>query len=224
MLFVYIHPTQLSYTGLSGVNDTHAILPPPPSASQRKPKGKGKAKEVVIDTSTFLPRVSSPRKVGGHVSAAGGVDNAVVNAASIGCVPSLSFCPTASLTVLCLFLSAYEASFRAAERPLLQHSVNAFALFLKSQHKWTSPSLQDTSIELFKKRMKDLDYDPKHVLPHGSYLINLGNPDRYVIQSTPALVPLTPVLRPTCFRNASEKRVKSYECFWTISRGVRRSG
>jgi hypothetical protein len=81
--------------------------------------------------------------------------------------------------------------FRAAEPPLPRHSANAFALFLKSQRKWTSPSLQDTSIELFKKRMKDLDYDPKHVLPHGSYLINLGNPDRYVVQSMPALVPLS---------------------------------
>ena len=47
-------------------------------------KGKGKAKEVVIDTSTFLPRVSSPWKVGAHVSAAGGVENAVANAAAIG--------------------------------------------------------------------------------------------------------------------------------------------
>ncbi|KAJ2927952.1 hypothetical protein H1R20_g9150, partial [Candolleomyces eurysporus] len=135
---------------VADVNDTHAILPPPPAVTQRKPRGKGKAKETSIDTSTFLPRVSNAWKVGAHVSAAGGVENAVVNAAAIG--------------------------------------ANAFALFLKSQRKWTSPALQETSITLFKKRMKDLDYDPKHVLPHGSYLINLGNPDR-------------------------EKRIKSYECF-----------
>ncbi|RXW12458.1 hypothetical protein EST38_g13397 [Candolleomyces aberdarensis] len=133
-----------------GVNDTHAILPPPPAVPPRKPKGKGKAKETAIDTSAFLPRVSSAWKVGAHVSAAGGVENAVVNAAAIG--------------------------------------ANAFALFLKSQRKWTSPALQDTSITLFKKRMKDFDYDPKHVLPHGSYLINLGNPDRFVAKLTLALL------------------------------------
>ncbi|KAJ2921631.1 hypothetical protein H1R20_g15462, partial [Candolleomyces eurysporus] len=37
------------------VNDTPAILPPPPTVPQRKPKGKGKAKETATDTSTFLP-------------------------------------------------------------------------------------------------------------------------------------------------------------------------
>lgn len=35
---------------------------------------------------TFLPRVNSPWKVGAHVSAAGGIENAVVNAVSIGFV------------------------------------------------------------------------------------------------------------------------------------------
>ena len=59
-------------------------------------------------------------------------------------------------------------------------SANAFAIFLKSQRKWESKSLQDESIAKFKQRMKDFGYSPKHVLPHGSYLVNLGNPDRYV--------------------------------------------
>ncbi|KAL4068144.1 xylose isomerase-like protein [Scleroderma citrinum] len=95
-------------------------------------------------------RVNSPWKVGAHVSAAGGVENAVLNAARIG--------------------------------------ANAFALFVKSQRKWTSPALTEGNITSFKARMKQFGYLPDHVLVHGSYLTNLGNP-------------------------VDEKREKSYECF-----------
>ncbi|KAJ3827767.1 xylose isomerase-like protein [Lentinula raphanica] len=116
-----------------------------------KKKGKGKAiGSDAIDLSCLPERVSSKWKVGAHVSAAGGVENAVLNAAKIG--------------------------------------ANAFALFLKSQRKWSSPPLSEASISSFKSRMKELSYSSKHVLPHGSYLINLGNPD-------------------------AEKREKSYQCF-----------
>ena len=59
---------------------------------------------------------------------------------------------------------------------------NAFAIFLKSQRKWTSPDLKPSSIDMFKERMKDYGYSNGVVLPHGSYLINLGNPDPYVYQ------------------------------------------
>ncbi|EFE41181.1 DNA (apurinic or apyrimidinic site) lyase, endon uclease [Trichophyton verrucosum HKI 0517] len=45
---------------------------------------------------------------------------------------------------------------------------NAFALFLKSQRKWDNPPLQDEHRDLFKKA---------HVLPHGSYLVNLAQED-----------------------------------------------
>ena len=57
-------------------------------------------------------------------------------------------------------------------------SANAFALFLKSQRKWTSPPLSEQSILEFKKRMQNFGYESRHVIPHGSYLINLANPDR----------------------------------------------
>ncbi|KAK0496649.1 xylose isomerase-like protein [Armillaria luteobubalina] len=91
-----------------------------------------------------------PWHVGAHVSVAGGVENAVLNAASIG--------------------------------------ASAFALFLKSPRQWVSSALSPSNIENFKARMKEYHYEPRDVLPHGSYLINLGNPD-------------------------VEKRQKSYECF-----------
>ena len=56
----------------------------------------------------------------------------------------------------------------------------AFALFLKSQRKWSAPPLTQASIDAFKTRLRDFSYDCKHVMPHGNYLVNLGNPDAYV--------------------------------------------
>lgn len=56
----------------------------------------------------------------------------------------------------------------------------AFALFLKSQRKWSSAPLADDSVVAFKRRLREFGYEPKHVLPHGNYLVNLGNPDAYV--------------------------------------------
>jgi hypothetical protein len=64
------------------------------------------------------------------------------------------------------------------------YSANAFALFLKSQRKWTSPPLTESSIAEFKKRMEEHGYTSNMVLPHGSYLINLGNPDALVSLQT----------------------------------------
>jgi AP endonuclease-1 len=54
---------------------------------------------------------------------------------------------------------------------------NSFALFLKNQRTWKYTALTQQSIDEFKSRMKQYSYDHKQVLPHGSYLINLGNPD-----------------------------------------------
>lgn len=64
---------------------------------------------------------------------------------------------------------------------LSSDSANAFALFLKSQRKWSSADLTNESISRFKDRLKRFSYDPCHVLPHGNYLVNLGNPDAYVL-------------------------------------------
>lgn len=63
---------------------------------------------------------------------------------------------------------------------MLSIRANAFALFLKSQRKWISPPLTEGSIKKFKARMDEHKYSPDVILPHGSYLINLGNPDKYV--------------------------------------------
>ena len=56
---------------------------------------------------------------------------------------------------------------------------NAFALFLKSQRKWANPSLKDEHRDEFKRLSKEAGYDAaKHVLPHGSYLVNLAQADK----------------------------------------------
>lgn len=55
---------------------------------------------------------------------------------------------------------------------------NSFALFLKSQRKWTSPPLAPEARDQFKAFCLEHKYDAaKHVLPHGSYLVNLAQAD-----------------------------------------------
>ncbi|ASU16302.1 deoxyribonuclease IV [Actinobacillus pleuropneumoniae] len=77
--------------------------------------------------------------IGAHVSASGGVENAVLRAVEIG--------------------------------------ANAFALFTKNQRQWKAPALKADTIEKFKRFCKAHQFSPEHILPHDSYLINLGNPE-----------------------------------------------
>jgi deoxyribonuclease-4 len=53
----------------------------------------------------------------------------------------------------------------------------AFALFTKNQRQWFSNPLSKTSITAFRDNCEKLDYKPFQILPHDSYLINLGHPD-----------------------------------------------
>jgi deoxyribonuclease-4 len=77
--------------------------------------------------------------VGAHVSAAGGVENAPVNADKIG--------------------------------------AKAFALFTRNQKQWKSKPLTDESIVAFQENCRKFGFSADYILPHDSYLINLGNPD-----------------------------------------------
>ncbi len=77
--------------------------------------------------------------VGAHISAAGGVENAPVNAHEIG--------------------------------------AKAFAFFTKNQRQWVSPPLTAKSIEAFRNNCGKYGFKPFQILPHDSYLINLGAPD-----------------------------------------------
>lgn len=53
----------------------------------------------------------------------------------------------------------------------------AFALFTKNQRQWFSKDLTDNEIEEFKTNCANLGYAPEQILPHDSYLINLGSPE-----------------------------------------------
>lgn len=76
---------------------------------------------------------------GAHVSAAGGVDNAPVNAHAIG--------------------------------------ARAFALFTKNQRQWHIHPMSEKTAEAFKANCEKYGFSSAHILPHGSYLVNLGHPD-----------------------------------------------
>jgi len=77
--------------------------------------------------------------IGPHVSIAGGVENAPLNARKTG--------------------------------------ATGFGMFTKNQRQWKARDLTDESIEKFRKAMKDCGYTADAVLPHDSYLINLGHPE-----------------------------------------------
>jgi deoxyribonuclease-4 len=53
----------------------------------------------------------------------------------------------------------------------------AFALFTKNQRQWVAKPLETKTIDAFKKNLESSGILPKHVLPHDSYLINLGHPE-----------------------------------------------
>lgn len=79
------------------------------------------------------------KRIGAHVSAAGGVENAPLNAAAIG--------------------------------------ATAFALFTKNQRQWKAKPLTEKSIAAFQENCGAHGFLPAHILPHDSYLINLGHPE-----------------------------------------------
>lgn len=62
---------------------------------------------------------------------------------------------------------------------------DAFALFTKNQRQWVSSPLTEKSIKLFKERCSGV-FDAQYILPHDSYLINLGSPDEEGLQKSRA--------------------------------------
>ncbi|MFZ4522153.1 MAG: deoxyribonuclease IV [Bacteroidales bacterium] len=53
----------------------------------------------------------------------------------------------------------------------------AFALFTKNQRQWKASPLTAGNIKLFRENCEKHGYKPFQVLPHDSYLINLGHPE-----------------------------------------------
>jgi deoxyribonuclease-4 len=72
-----------------------------------------------------------------------------------------------------------SASGGVENAPLNAHEIGAkaFAFFTKNQRQWVAPPLTKKSITAFRENCEKLGYKPFQILPHDSYLINLGNPD-----------------------------------------------
>lgn len=78
------------------------------------------------------------------------------------------------------YIGAHVATTGGVENaPLNAHAIGAkaFALFTRNQRQWKSAPLTESSISLFKARLAELGFQPKHILPHDSFLINLGHPE-----------------------------------------------
>ncbi|CBJ82007.1 endonuclease IV, with intrinsic 3'-5' exonuclease activity [Xenorhabdus bovienii str. Jollieti] len=86
--------------------------------------------------------------VGAHVSAAGGVDQAVIRAHEL--------------------------------------QATAFALFTKNQRQWHAPPLSADVIDKFIANCERYGYGSQQILPHDSYLINLGHPEAEALEKSRA--------------------------------------
>jgi deoxyribonuclease-4 len=53
----------------------------------------------------------------------------------------------------------------------------AFAVFTKNQRQWVAKPLEAKTIDAFHKNLEASKILAKHILPHDSYLINLGHPE-----------------------------------------------
>lgn len=60
----------------------------------------------------------------------------------------------------------------------------AFALFTKNQRQWEGPPLTKENIDGFKKNCEELGYTMDYVMPHDSYLINLGHPEKVKLEKS----------------------------------------
>lgn len=63
--------------------------------------------------------------------------------------------------------------------PLNAHLIGAraFAMFTRNPSRWASKPISDEEAERFKSNCRECGFDASVILPHDSYLINLGAPD-----------------------------------------------
>lgn len=85
------------------------------------------------------------------------------------------------------FFGAHVSASGGVENsPVNAHQIGAgaFALFTKNQRQWRSSPLTAMSIAAFGENCARYGYSPAHILPHDSYLINLGHPDAEALQKS----------------------------------------
>lgn len=60
----------------------------------------------------------------------------------------------------------------------------AFALFTKNQKQWKAKPLTEDEISKFKEYCEKENYPADYILPHDSYLINLGAPEKEMLEKS----------------------------------------
>jgi AP endonuclease-1 len=136
-------------------DENQANKPP----KKRKTKEQKEIEAMPLAVRTAITSIKHAMHIGAHVSAAGGEHSCQIYAVSV--------------TDLSMSVGVQNSVNNS-----LQIGGNAFALFLKSQRKWTNPALAPDSRDQFKALCLEHNYDAsKHVLPHGSYLVNLAQAD-----------------------------------------------
>jgi len=60
----------------------------------------------------------------------------------------------------------------------------AFALFTKNQKRWYAKPITSHDVSEFKQVCDELGFSTDHILPHDSYLINLGHPEKEKLQKS----------------------------------------
>lgn len=73
-----------------------------------------------------------------------------------------------------------------APRNAFEIGATAFALFTKNQRQWAAPPLSDEQVAAFREACEKYGYAPHQILPHDSYLINLGHPEREGLEKSRA--------------------------------------
>lgn len=63
---------------------------------------------------------------------------------------------------------------------------NAFAIFTKNQRQWVAKPLEVSTIRRFKEQCQRLGFSADYILPHDSYLINLGAPEEDKLEKSRA--------------------------------------
>lgn len=79
------------------------------------------------------------------------------------------------------YFGAHVSASGGVERALYNAKsigATALALFTKNQRQWHAPELTQNQIDIFKSAMQECGYKPFQILPHDSYLINLGHPTK----------------------------------------------
>lgn len=83
------------------------------------------------------------------------------------------------------FIGAHvSAGSGVSQSPINAHEIGAqsFALFTRNPSRWQSKPISEKEAQAFKENCARWGYTPDRILPHDSYLINLGAPDPEKLQ------------------------------------------